>query len=59
MSCESMNCTYFVDSFKLYKKDGIHLNEKGERSKVKGQRSKVKGRRSKVKGERSKVKGQR
>ena len=30
-----MNCTYldvwedFVDSFKLYKKDGVHLNEKG------------------------------
>ena len=32
--CEYMNCTYldvwedFVDSFKLYKKDGVHLNEK-------------------------------
>ena len=35
MLCESMNCTYldvwedFVDSFKLHKKDGVHLNEKG------------------------------
>ena len=35
MSCKSMNCTYlevwedFIDSFKLYKKDGVHLNEKG------------------------------
>ena len=31
---ESMNCSYidvwedFVDSFKLYKKDGVHLNQK-------------------------------
>ena len=35
MLCESMNCTYLdiwediVDIFKLYKKDGVHLNEKG------------------------------
>ena len=35
MLCESMNCTYldvwedFVDSFKLCKKGGVHLNEKG------------------------------
>ena len=35
MLCESMKYTYldvwedFVDSFKLYKKDGVHLNEKG------------------------------
>ena len=32
--CESMNCTYldvwedFVGSFKLYEKDGVHLNNK-------------------------------
>ena len=35
MLCESMNCTCldvwedFVDSFKLYRKDGLHLIEKG------------------------------
>ena len=35
MLCESMNCTYvdvweeFVDSFKLYKIHGVHLNEQG------------------------------
>ena len=35
MLCKSMNCTYigvwedFVDNFKLYKKDGLHLNDKG------------------------------
>ena len=35
MLCESMNCTYlgvwedFVDSFKLYKKDGMRMNENG------------------------------
>ena len=34
MLCESMSCTYlyvwkdFVDIFKLYKKDGVHLNDK-------------------------------
>ena len=34
MLCESINCTYldvredFVDSVKLYKKDGVHLNAK-------------------------------
>ena len=33
--CESMNCSYLdvwedlVNSFKLYKKDGVHLNDKG------------------------------
>ena len=33
--CQNMNCFYldmwedFVDSFQLYKKDGVHLNEKG------------------------------
>ena len=35
MLCESMNCIYldvwedFVGSFKQYKKDGVHLNDKG------------------------------
>ena len=35
MLYEGMNCTYFdiwedfVGSFKLYKKDGVYLNEKG------------------------------
>ena len=35
MLCKNMNCTYldiwedFVGSFKLFKKDGVHLNEKG------------------------------
>ena len=35
MLCESMNCAYldvwedFVGSFKLYKKDGVRLNNKG------------------------------
>ena len=35
MLYHNMNCTYldvwegFVDCFKLYKKDGVHLNEKG------------------------------
>ena len=33
--CPNMNCSYlgpqedFVDSFQLYKKGGVHLNEKG------------------------------
>ena len=35
MLCESMNCTYldiwedFEGVFKQYKKDGVHLNDKG------------------------------
>ena len=34
MLCENKNYTYLdvqdcVNSFKLYKKDGVHLNEKG------------------------------
>ena len=35
MLCESMSCTYLdvwedsVGSFKLYKRDGVHLIEKG------------------------------
>ena len=35
MLCESMNCSYldvwedFLDNFKLYKKDRVHLNDEG------------------------------
>ena len=42
MLCESMNCTYsdvweyFVGSFKLYKKDGVNLNDKGVENFAKG-----------------------